>query len=334
VGIAAVKPAGFQGMDAHAMAMPPHRAVSARPQRPIATPAHPASDGRSSCRATVALLGVLLPLAAWLMPPGAEVCGQAPAEPVEVSVLLRGADPTDRPVPENEGTLPMAAEIGVDMAYLRAGPGDDFYPTERLALGRTLEVWAIDATGWCAVRPVEGSFSWVRAADIDDEAALDPVARSPSGEVRAGVGVVIADGAVARVGSQLNDLRHVAQVRLEAGERVLVLDRVRIDRGRHAGLWARIEPPAGMTPASSAAWRMDGDDARSAWRTQRNSPAGGSIRAHRPACRPRSMRARSRTRTRSPASRRTWATWRRSLSCDPTRATAPSATTTPTPAPA
>jgi hypothetical protein len=45
---------------------------------------------------------------------------------------------------------------------------------------------------------------------------------------------------VARVGSQLNDLRHVAQVRLEAGERVRVLDRARIDRGRHAGLWARI----------------------------------------------------------------------------------------------
>ncbi len=225
------------------MAMPPHRAVFARPQRPIATPAHLAPEGRSSCRATVALW-VLLPLATWLLLPGAEVCGQAPTEPVEVSVL-RNAEPADRPVAENEGTLPMAAEVGVDMAYLRAGPGDDFYPTERLALGRALEVWAIDATGWCAVRPVEGSFSWVRAADIDDEAALDPVARSPSGEAGAGVGVVVADGAVARVGSQLNDLRHVAQVRLEAGERVRILNRARIDRGRHAGLWARIEPPAG-----------------------------------------------------------------------------------------
>lgn len=225
------------------MAMPPQRAVFALPLRPMATPAHLASDGRASCRATVALW-VLLPLAAGVLPPGAEVRGQAPTEPVEVSVL-RSVDPADRPVPENEGTLPMAAEVGVDRAYLRAGPGDDFYPTERLALGRALEVWAIDATGWCAVRPVEGSFSWVRAADIDDEAALDPVARSPSGQARAGVGVVVADGAVARVGSQLNDLRHVAQVRLEAGERVRVLDRARVDRGRHAGLWARIEPPAG-----------------------------------------------------------------------------------------
>jgi len=47
------------------------------------------------------------------------------------------------------------------------------------------------------------------------------------------------------VGSQLNDLRHVAQVSLEAGERVQVIDEVRIAAGRHAGLWVRIEPPAG-----------------------------------------------------------------------------------------
>ena len=256
------------------MAMPPHRAVFARPQRPIATPAHPVPEGRSSRRAT-APLWVLLPLATWLLLPGAEVRGQALTEPVEVSVL-RSAEPADRPVAENEGTLPMAAEVGVDMAYLRAGPGDDFYPTERLALGRALEVWAIDATGWCAVRPVEGSFSWVRAADIDDEAALDPVARSPSGEAGAGVGVVVADGAVARVGSQLNDLRHVAQVRLEAGERVRVLDRARIDRGRHAGLWARIEPPAGEFRWVRYADLASSPSIRQAALDAGVTPAGGS----------------------------------------------------------
>jgi len=225
------------------MAMPPRRAPS-RPHRAPAEPAHAARAGGRASRATSALWWGVLPAAVWLVPPWAEVRGQQPTEPVGVSVL-QNDDPADRPAPETEATLPMAAEIGVDMAYLRAGPGDDFYPTERLALGRVLEVWAIDPSGWCAVRPVEGSFSWVRAADIDDEAALEPVARSPSGASGAGVGVVVADGAVARVGSQLNDLRHVAQVRLEAGERVRVLERVRVERGRHAGLWARIEPPSG-----------------------------------------------------------------------------------------
>lgn len=174
----------------------------------------------------------------------AELVAQSPDDGVGVSVL-RETDAGDRPQPAGDMALPMEVEVGVEQAYLRAGPGEDFYPTERLALGRSLEVWAIDAAGWCAVRPMAGSFSWVRAADIDDEAALEPAARSAVKGTETGIGVVVADGAVARVGSQLNDLRHVAQVRLEAGERVRVLERVRIDRGRHAGLWARIEPPSG-----------------------------------------------------------------------------------------
>ena len=158
------------------------------------------------------------------------------------------ADEADRSAPEaTRGSLPLSVVVDEPFTYLRAGPGADYYPTERLDRGNRVEVWAIDPGGWCAIRPVEGSFSWVRAADIDDEIAGPP----PDGVVRQGtgpaprVGVVVADGAVARVGSQLNDLRHVAQVRLEAGERVAVLGRERVAEGRHAGLWLRIEPPAG-----------------------------------------------------------------------------------------
>jgi hypothetical protein len=61
----------------------------------------------------------------------------------------------------------------------------------------------------------------------------------------AATGVVVTDGAVARVGSQLNDLRHVSQVALEAGERVRIIDEVAIPTGRHAGAWLKIEPPSG-----------------------------------------------------------------------------------------
>ena len=143
---------------------------------------------------------------------------------------------------ERESPLPLSVEVAANVSYLRAGPGDDFYPTERLPGGHRVEIWAIDPSGWCAIRPVEGSFSWLRAADVDDEQVTAPgggTGRLPR------TCVVVADGAVARVGSQINDLRHVAQVRLEAGERVRVLERVRIEKGRHAGLWVRIEPPAG-----------------------------------------------------------------------------------------
>ena len=142
------------------------------------------------------------------------------------------------------GPLPLEAAVTAEVTHLRAGPGDDFYPTERLVAGAMVEVWAVDPGGWCAVRPVEGSFSWVRAADVDETLAADGVVRPGSGPAPR-VGVVVADGAVARVGSQLNDLRHVAQVRLEAGERVEVLGEQRVPEGRHAGLWLRIAPPAG-----------------------------------------------------------------------------------------
>ena len=137
---------------------------------------------------------------------------------------------------DDEPPLPATLRVMSPNAYLRCGPGGDYYPTERLVRGDEVEVWAIDPSGACAVRPVRGSFSWVRAADVD---RLDDAVPGTS------EGVVVADGAVSRIGSQLNDLRHVAQVRLEAGERVRIIEEVRVAEGRHAGLWLRIEPPAG-----------------------------------------------------------------------------------------
>jgi len=51
--------------------------------------------------------------------------------------------------------------VAADHTYLRAGPSDDFYPTERLGQDAEVEIWAFDASGYAAVRPVAGSFSWV-----------------------------------------------------------------------------------------------------------------------------------------------------------------------------
>jgi hypothetical protein len=144
---------------------------------------------------------------------------------------------------EPSGPFPATVRVMADHTYLRAGPGDDFYPTERLMAGTTVEVWAVDPSGYVAVRPVEGSFSWLRACDVDQVSTVGGA--STNTDAGRGVGVIVTDGAVSRVGSQLNDLRHVAHVSLEAGERVQVIDEVRIAAGRHAGLWVRIEPPAG-----------------------------------------------------------------------------------------
>jgi hypothetical protein len=142
---------------------------------------------------------------------------------------------------EQTNPLPATVRVTADHTYLRAGPGDDFYPTERLMAGAAVEVWAVDPSGYAAVRPLEGSFSWLRACDVDAVVTIG-AADAPPGR---GIGVIVTDGAVSRVGSQINDLRHVGQVSLEAGERVQIIDEVRIAQGRHAGLWVRIEPPAG-----------------------------------------------------------------------------------------
>ena len=154
-------------------------------------------------------------------------------------MLVVGAALASSTAPATEPALPATVRVTAAHTYLRAGPGDDFYPTERLSAGSSVEVWAVDPSGYVAVRPVEGSFSWLRGTDIEPAAAAagDPAAR--------GVGVIVTDGAVSRVGSQINDLRHVAQVALEAGERVRIIEEVLVTAGRHAGPWVRIQPPAG-----------------------------------------------------------------------------------------
>jgi hypothetical protein len=145
------------------------------------------------------------------------------------------------PAAEPADSLPVMVRVSAPHSLLRAGPGDDFYPTERLAAAEEVEVWAIDDSGYCAVRPVQGSFSWLRACDVQREAASGNGPQARTGFT----GVIVTDGVVARVGSQLNDLRHVTQVALEAGERVRVIEEVAIRDGRHAGTWVRIEPPSG-----------------------------------------------------------------------------------------
>jgi hypothetical protein len=153
----------------------------------------------------------------------------------------------------DEVSLPCTVAVEAAETYLRAGPGDDFYPTERLARGDTVEIWAIDESGYCAVRPPNGSYSRLRACDVaidgDPLGVLGDGSDDPPGLQRADVagkiGVVVTDGAIARVGSQLNDLRHVTQVALEAGERVRLIGHERNGDGRHAGDWVRVEPPSG-----------------------------------------------------------------------------------------
>jgi SH3-like domain-containing protein len=123
--------------------------------------------------------------------------------------------------------FPYQAHVQADDVYVRSGPGRGYYPTDKLHKGDAVEVYRHDPGGWYAIRPPEGSFSWVSARYL--EVAGD------------GLGVITGEDVVARVGSSFSDIRDVIQVRLKPKERVAII-------GEHDGggqKWYKIAPPSG-----------------------------------------------------------------------------------------
>lgn len=131
----------------------------------------------------------------------------------------------------DEIAFPYKAYVTSEEVYVRSGPGKSYYPTGKLMPGAEVEVYRHDPGGWYAIRPPEGSFSWVSARYL--ESMQDNLAR------------VTGDEVAARVGSQFSDIRDVIQVRLHRGEVVEVLDKKQFAAGPDAGTWYKISPPSG-----------------------------------------------------------------------------------------
>ena len=85
---------------------------------------------------------------------------------------------------------PYQAIVEIDGEYVRSGPGQSFYPTDKLKKGDKVTVHRHDPGGWCMIAPPPGSFSWIRS---------DYVQRS--GESG---GVLKANNVVVHIGSALN----------------------------------------------------------------------------------------------------------------------------------
>jgi hypothetical protein len=131
----------------------------------------------------------------------------------------------------DDGMFPYRAYVIAVEGYVRSGPGEGFYLTEKLPPGTEVEVYRHDPGGWCAVRPLPESFSWVAGWQV--RLAED------------GIGEVTGDRVPSRVGSQFSDIREVVQVRLKRGETVQVLGSKEFATGASASTWHRIAPPAG-----------------------------------------------------------------------------------------
>ncbi len=123
-------------------------------------------------------------------------------------------------------TLPYKAFVTAEDVYVRSGPGQNYYPTDKLKRGRAVEVYRHDPGGWCAIRPVKRSFTWVSGRFLH-----------PTGD---NLAVVTDDGVSARVGSRFSDIRDVIQVRLQKGEVVEILE-----EPRDGETWFKIAPPSG-----------------------------------------------------------------------------------------
>lgn len=128
-------------------------------------------------------------------------------------------------------TFPYKAKLNTEGVYVRSGPGNNYYPTDKLDTGREVEVYRHDPGGWCAIRPPEGSFTWIASRYLE----LGPQ----------GLATIKGDHVAARVGSRFSDIRDVIQVRLEKGEQVEVLETKTIAGDTESPSWCKIAPPSG-----------------------------------------------------------------------------------------
>lgn len=161
-----------------------------------------------------------------------------------------------------EAAFPYKAYITSDDVHVRSGPGMNYYATDTLKQGQTVEVYRHEPGGWCAIRPPEGSFSWISTHFL-----------KPTHDRLA---VVTEEGAAARIGSKFRDTRDVFYVRLHKGEVVEVLEAPHGAGGGGANNWYKILPPAGEFRWVPSKF-LDRDDPRVGVRHRNDRSASPSL---------------------------------------------------------
>ncbi len=127
--------------------------------------------------------------------------------------------------------FPFTGYISVREAEVASGPGRRFYTTDKLSRGTQVEVYREDDAGWLAIRPPEGSFSWVPAEHIE-----------PQGD-RLGKVVSTSES---WIGTTIEDVKeHKSQVSLKVGELIEIIERKKVKTLDGEAAWLKIAPPAG-----------------------------------------------------------------------------------------
>jgi uncharacterized protein YraI len=128
--------------------------------------------------------------------------------------------------------FPYDAYISTDQTQIIAGPGHRYYATDRLTRGAKVEIYREDASGWLAIRPPEGSFSWVPAEFVER------LEDENLGRVKESTG--------AWIGTSIEHVsEHQQQVTLKPGEVVQILSEKSLAARGTERTWLKIAPPAG-----------------------------------------------------------------------------------------
>lgn len=129
---------------------------------------------------------------------------------------------------------PDTGYVAVSRALVYSGPSEDYYPTHQLQQGTAVQIYHATDSGWLAIRPPSGSFSWIPATD----GYLLPGGKNVE---------ITAKNSVSWIGSSLGTAKQYRwQVQLNVGEQLTKLGEETIkDKDGKETLWYKISPPNG-----------------------------------------------------------------------------------------
>lgn len=160
--------------------------------------------------------------------------GIGPLFLIVIGLMINGAWPTTvAGCVVDDLRFPYQAIVVNNEAMVHSGPGKVHYATQTLSQGDVVTVYREDPGGWCAIRPLDDSFSLVPEATLE--------------RLGDGNGRITQDGTQAWVGTMLGAVdRPLWQVKLKKGELVSVRGQVSWPDARgHSTVWYQISPPSG-----------------------------------------------------------------------------------------
>ena len=148
-----------------------------------------------------------------------------------VTLAVLGFSLLTTPVQAQVRQFPYEAVVESDNVQIRSGPGGAYYATGTLSRGERVTVHRHDPGAWYMIGPPPGSFSWIRAEYVR--------------KLDANRGVLTANNVVVRVGSAMEDVLDVEQVRLSTDDLVEIVGEQTLSFDGQPVRMYKIKPPQG-----------------------------------------------------------------------------------------